>query len=70
MDTIKPGYKTTEFWLSLLALVLGAVAAAGVLPDGGLATQVIGGILAILSQLGYTASRAKLKADPLPPPEV
>lgn len=67
---IKPGYKTTEFWLSLLALILGAVGAAGILPEGGIATQIIGGVLAILSQLGYTAARAKTKTEALPPPEV
>jgi len=60
---MKPGWKTTEFWLSLLAIVLGAVAASGALPEGGLALQIIGGVMAILGQLGYVGARAKVKAE-------
>lgn len=56
-----PGYKTTEFWLSLLVVLLGAVAASGVLPQGGMAAQVVGGIMAILASMGYTASRTQVK---------
>ncbi len=59
---VKPGYQTTEFWLSTLALLLGLALASGAVPDGGLAAQIIGGILSVLSSLGYTASRTKVKS--------
>lgn len=66
-----PGYKTTEFWLSLTVVILGAVAASGVFPQGGLASQIVGGVIAILAQLGYTASRTQVKTtEPAPGPEL
>lgn len=57
-----PGYKTTEFWLSTIALILGVVMASGAVNEGTMASQIIGGAMAILAQLGYTAARAKIKA--------
>lgn len=60
--TVKAGWKTTEFWLSCLALVLGLVLTSGALPEGGLAAQIVGGVVTILAQLGYTAARAQIKA--------
>ena len=65
MDT-KPGYKTTEFWLSLLATLLGFLLASGamdqVAADSWIA-RIVGGLVAVLASLGYTASRAKVKAS-------
>jgi len=58
---MKPGYKTTEFWLSLLAVLLGAAMASGLVPEGGTVSQVIGGALSLLGGLGYTSSRTALK---------
>lgn len=31
----KPGYKTTEFWLSFAAIIVGAVQASGIVPAEG-----------------------------------
>ena len=58
---MKPGYQSTEFWLTLLAMILGAVMASGVLSDGGLVIQIVGGALALLAKLGYTAARTSAK---------
>lgn len=58
---VKPGYKTTEFWLTALSVVLGLVLASGAVPEGGLAAQIVGGALTVLAQLGYTAARAQVK---------
>ncbi len=62
---MKPGYKTTEFWLSLLATVMGFLLASGVL-DGmdpeSWVMRIVGGVIAVLASLGYTASRGKVKA--------
>lgn len=57
----KPGYKTTEFWLSGIATVLGIVLASGAIQDGGMVAQIVGGVLSVLASLGYTAARAKVK---------
>ena len=61
---MKPGYKTTEFWLSTAATVVGLVLASGALPEqaDNLWVRLIGGIVAVLAALGYTASRAKVKS--------
>jgi len=58
LDGVKPGWKTSEFWLSLLAQGAGLVAA---LSSNGAAVQIAGLVVAVLSQLGYTSSRGKAK---------
>ena len=58
---VKPGYKTTEFWLSALATVVGILLGSGVIPETGATMQIIGFIAAALSALGYTVSRAIVK---------
>lgn len=60
---MKPGYKTTEFWLSLIATVLGFVMASGLVIEGSQVAQYIGGAMAILAQLGYTGSRTIQKKN-------
>ena len=61
---MKPGWKTSEFWLTKLAMVLGAamVIAPLFLPGDHWAIQVAGAILAALSSHGYSSSRGKVKA--------
>jgi len=59
----KPGFKTTEFWLSTIAVVLGIVLASGAVTDGGIVAQIVGGVLSVLSSLGYTAARTKVKVN-------
>lgn len=58
----KPGYKTTEFWLSLVAVVLGALASSGSLADGSTAARVVGLAIAALGALGYSVSRGMAKS--------
>ena len=57
----KPGYKTTEFYLALAAVALGAFVASGVLPIEGATAQVVGLIESALVALGYTGARLTLK---------
>jgi len=52
---MKAGWKTTEFWLSLAAAVVGVLAHYGVVPEGS-SWEVV------LAALGYTVSRAIVKA--------
>lgn len=58
----KSGYRTTEFWLSAVATLLGVILASGAVLEGGVVAQIVGGLLSVLSSLGYTAARAKVKA--------
>jgi hypothetical protein len=58
----KPGYNTTEFYLSLIVVVLGAVTTAGLFPETHWVVRVAGMVLAALASIGYTAARAKVKA--------
>lgn len=60
---MKPGYKTTEFWLTLIATVIGATVASGILVEGSMLAQILGIALVALSNLGYTYSRSKVKAE-------
>jgi hypothetical protein len=62
----KPGWQTTEFWLSLVAVVVSYLAA----QDLGEATveKVIAIIAVVLASLGYSASRAVVKKAQLQGP--
>jgi hypothetical protein len=57
----KPGYRTSEFWISIAVYLLGALAASGVLADDHIAMKVAGLALAALTSMGYSAARAKTK---------
>ena len=61
MTTEKPGYKTTEFWLTLLVTILGALAASGLLIEGHWSLQLVGMATGVLAALGYSKDRAKTK---------
>ena len=66
MNKAKPGYKTTEFWLSLLATLLGFLLASGamdVVSEESWIARIVGGLVAVLASLGYSASRAKVKSE-------
>jgi hypothetical protein len=58
---MRRGASTSEFWLSLLAVVVGAVVASGLLPTDGVAVRLAGIASTTLAALGYTASRTSLK---------
>jgi hypothetical protein len=70
MDQTKPGYKTTEFWLSLLAVLISAFIASGVLPEGHTVIKIAAMAASILSALGYSVSRASVKKASLTIPEI
>ncbi len=57
----KPGYKSTEFYMSMAAVVIEAVASSGILEGSDGLTKVVGLIMAALVALGYTGSRLTLK---------
>jgi len=55
---MKTGWKTTEFWLSLIAVAAGG--AYGCLAEGAW-KDAVGVIVSVLAALGYTASRTLVK---------
>lgn len=62
METLKPGWQTSEFWLAVAANILGAIAASGALIENSPLSQAVGLGVNLLATLGYTWSRAKAKA--------
>ena len=59
----KPGFKTTEFWLSLAAMLLSALVASGLLDaiPGEKDDQLAAMALSVLAALGYMGQRAMIK---------
>ena len=64
--TTKPGYKTTEFYLTLLAQLLGLLWASGLVSEGSTGDKIIGFAAMVLAQFGYTVSRALAKGKAAP----
>lgn len=60
---LKPGYRTTEFWLSTVACLVGLLLASGALPASGTAVEVVGLIASALSAMGYSIARGKSKSN-------
>lgn len=57
----KPGWKTSEFWLSTAATLLGILMASGVVEPLSVWDRAIGLCITVLASLGYTAARAAVK---------
>lgn len=58
---VRPGYKTTEFWVSSAAVVVGALAGSGLFRAESTTLRVLGLVAAVLSALGYTVARTVAK---------
>lgn len=61
MSETKPGYKTSEFWLSLVVVILGALAASGLLAEGPW-VKIAGVITTTLTAMGYGKFRTDVKS--------
>lgn len=59
----KPGYKTTEFWLTIAAFVVGTLIASGAIGDAGALGKALAFIASALSAAGYSISRGTAKAS-------
>lgn len=57
---LKPGIKTTEFWVSLIAAVIPPLMAANVFPESTVAV-VMGVLSPVLAAFGYSLSRGIAK---------
>jgi hypothetical protein len=58
---MSPGYKTTEFWLTLLTTLMSALVATGLIGPDTQAAKVAATVTMVLASIGYTASRATVK---------
>ena len=58
---VKPGYKTTEFWLTLGATVVGLAIASGVVPETGMWPKIVALVVSVFAAMGYTVSRTNVK---------
>jgi len=60
----KPGYKTTEFWLSAGAMIIGLAYGSGLIAEAGTSgiEKSVAFVAAALAALGYSSSRATTKA--------
>lgn len=59
----KPGYKTTEFWLTIVAMLVGVLLSAGVFADDSPVLKGLGVAASVLGLLGYQVQRGMLKAS-------
>lgn len=57
----KPGYKTTEFWLTVAAAVVGFLFASDAVAPDSTVEKVLGLAAMVLTSLGYTISRTLVK---------
>jgi hypothetical protein len=57
----KPGYRTSEFWISVAAVIVGSVVASGAIPSDGAWERIVGLLVAGFAALGYTGARLTLK---------
>jgi len=57
----KPGFKTTEFWFSTAAAVIGILFASGFIAEGGNVDKIVGMAATVLAGMGYTVSRGLAK---------
>lgn len=63
MNELKPGYKTTEFYITLAGLVLGLLVGNGVLSEenSNVIMQILALLIPALLPVAYTLARTWLK---------
>lgn len=62
-STTKPGFKTSEFWITTAITLVGLLLASGVLKTDSPYAQIAGLVAATLKGMTYTQSRANVKAS-------
>ena len=58
---VKPGYQTTEFWMTAAATVVGLAIASGVIPTTGYWPSIVALVVSAFAAMGYTVSRTVVK---------
>jgi hypothetical protein len=62
-NNVTAGWKTSEFWLSLLAVIVGYLGTSEIWSDGSVGAKGIAVVATVLAALGYSASRAVVKSS-------
>lgn len=65
---MKPGYKTTEWWISVVVTLASLLLASGALGPEDTATKIAALVVALGAQLGYSAGRSSVKAGAVATP--
>lgn len=58
---MKPGYKTTEFWIATIATIVGLIVASGAVTEGSAVDKIVAFATAVLASFGYSVSRGMAK---------
>jgi hypothetical protein len=58
---LKPGWKTSEAWISFVTLIIGVIPSSGLTTNAPLLTQIVGMVISALAALHYTGQRVSLK---------
>lgn len=58
---MRPGIRSTEAWLSFIAVLVGAVMASGLFGEESTVLRVLGICAVVLNAMGYTVARTALK---------
>lgn len=64
MEPIKPGFKTSEYWLTVASMIISAVYMSVIVVDGTALEKGLGLLAGALVALGYTVSRGLTKKAP------
>ncbi|HHM12823.1 MAG TPA: hypothetical protein ENJ16_04665 [Planctomycetaceae bacterium] len=62
MNDVKPGFKSSEFWMAAAASVVGILIASGAFADTSSVGRILGLVAAALASMGYSWSRGKVKS--------
>ena len=62
MNDVKPGFKSSEFWMAAAASVVGILIASGAFADTSSMGKILGLAAAALASVGYSWSRGKVKS--------
>jgi drug/metabolite transporter (DMT)-like permease len=63
----KAGWKTSEYWLSLAAIVVGMLLASGAIGEATALGKVLAFVASALTAIGYTYVRGSVKKNAKPP---
>jgi len=66
---MKPGYKTSEWYLTVVTSLLSLLYASGLVIDGSTLAKVAAFLVAALATVGYQVSRTLVKAKSIEPPK-
>ena len=61
-EKTKPGYKTSEFWFTVVASIVGLIFASGAVPETSVGYRILALFATIVGALGYTVSRSIVKS--------